>query len=122
MKASGPVHFDPGGKRGTDFDLQLLPWAVAVVRAYRWQDQIVTGEIRTIGQLAQQTGMSETYINRILQCAYLSPKIVDAVLAGKHRLNLTLDEILRGIPLEWREQEALFLAPERIAGEPAPEV
>ncbi|MGH9691783.1 MAG: recombinase family protein [Candidatus Acidiferrales bacterium] len=94
----------------------------AVVRAYRWQDQIVAGEIRTIGQLAQQTGMSETYINRILQCAYLSLKIVDAVLAGKHRLNLTLEEILRGIPLEWREQEALFLAPERIAGEPAPEV
>jgi hypothetical protein len=93
----------------------LVPSIVkAIARARYWYERIVAGEIETIGQLTQKSGLTERYVKRSLQCSYLSPKIVEAVLAGKHRRNLTLKEILRGIPLNWREQErTLFGFPPR---------
>lgn len=77
----------------------------AVARARGWYERIVAGEIATVGQLAQKSGLSKRYVRRILQCANLSPQITEALLAGKHRPNLILKEILRGVPLNWREQE-----------------
>jgi site-specific DNA recombinase len=77
----------------------------AVARAHGWYGRIVAGEVTTIGQLAQKSGLTRRYVRRILQCAILSPQITEALLAGKHQPNLTLKEIIRGVPLNWREQE-----------------
>lgn len=80
----------------------------AVARAHDWHERIVAGEFRTIGQLAQKSGLTRRYVRRILQCATLSPQITEALLTGKHRPNLTLKEILHGVPLDWRNQEQKF--------------
>jgi site-specific DNA recombinase len=81
----------------------------AVARARRWYERIAAGEITTIGQLARISGLTRRYVRRILQCAHLSPQITEALLTGRHRPNLTLREILRGVPLDWREQEKRIL-------------
>jgi site-specific DNA recombinase len=81
----------------------------AVARAYNWYQQIVTGEIITVGQLAQKSGLTQRYVRRILECAKLSPRITEALLTGKHPSNLTLKEILHRVPLNWREQETQIL-------------
>jgi site-specific DNA recombinase len=83
--------------------------AKAVARARGWYERIVAGEIRAIGQLAQQSGLTRRYVRRILQCAILSPQITEALLTSKHRPNLTLKEIMHGAPLDWREQEKKIL-------------
>jgi site-specific DNA recombinase len=87
----------------------------AIARARDWYERIVDGEIRTIGQLTLESGLTERYVKRILQCAYLSPQIMEAVLAGKHRPNLTLKELLCGVPVNWREQETRIFGPSRTA-------
>src|ERR1700732_592197 len=74
----------------------------AVARARGWYERIVSGEIGTIGQLALKSGLTRRYVRRILQCAILSPQITDALLTGKHRPNLTVKELLRGVPLDWK--------------------
>jgi site-specific DNA recombinase len=81
----------------------------AVARAYNWYQQIVRGEITTVHQLAQKSGVTQRYVRRILDCAKLSPRITEALLTGKHSPNLTLKEILHGVPLNWREQEQRLL-------------
>jgi hypothetical protein len=81
----------------------------AVARAHGWHERIVAGEIATVGELARKSGLSKRYSRRILQCANLSPQITEALLADKHRPNLILKEILRGVPLNWREQENRIL-------------
>ncbi|MBZ5501454.1 MAG: recombinase family protein [Acidobacteriia bacterium] len=83
----------------------------AVARARDWYERIVAGEVTTISQLAQKSGLTRRYIRRILQCGYLSPQIIEALLTGKHRPNLTLKQFLRGVPLNWREQEERLLRP-----------
>ena len=81
----------------------------AMARAHSWYERIVTGEFTTINQLAQKAGLTLRYVRCILQCGHLSPQIAEALLAGKHRPNLTLKEFLRGIPLDWQEQEIKIL-------------
>lgn len=81
----------------------------AVARAHNWYERITAGEINTINQLAQQSRLTRRYVTRILQFGYLSPKITEAVLTGAHRPDLTLKEFLRGVPLNWREQEMKLL-------------
>jgi site-specific DNA recombinase len=91
---------------GDSHQRERLPSLVkAIARAHGWYERIVAGEVTTIGQLAQKSGLTRRYVRRILQFAILSPQITDALLTGKHRPNLTVKELLRGVPLDWREQE-----------------
>jgi site-specific DNA recombinase len=80
-----------------------------VARARDWYEQIVANKIGSIDQLAQKTGLTRRYARRILQCATLSPRIVEALLTGHHLPNLTVNEILQPLPLDWREQEQRVL-------------
>jgi site-specific DNA recombinase len=83
----------------------------AVARARDWYEWIVAGEITTMSQLAQESGLRRRYIRQILHCATLSPQITEALLLGKHQPNLTLKEVLLEVSLDWREQESRVLRP-----------
>ena len=83
----------------------------AVARARDWYERIISGEVGTVGQLAQKTGLPSTYVKRILECALLSPQMTEIILSGKHRPNLKLQEFLQDIPMDWQEQEHNILPP-----------
>jgi len=83
--------------------------AKAIARAREWYERIIAGDINTIGQLARSARLTRRYVRKILQCATLSPRIMEAILTGDHRPNLTLKEIRDSVPLGWREQEQRFL-------------
>jgi len=105
LRRGGELRVIPPNGEST-FEGERVPSLVkAVARAHGWYERIVAGEVTTIGQLALKSGLTRRYVRRILQFANLSPQITEALLTGKHRPNLTLKEILRGVPLNWREQE-----------------
>jgi hypothetical protein len=81
----------------------------AIARAREWYEQIAAGEITTMAQLSQESGLRRRYLRQILHCATLSPQITEALLLGKHRPNLALKEILRNVPLDWKEQGKAIL-------------
>ena len=81
----------------------------AIARSRDWYERIVAGEFGTIGQLAQKSGLTKRYVRKILQCAHLSPKVTEALLAGKHAPSLTLKTILQDVPLHWSEQDRKIL-------------
>jgi hypothetical protein len=83
--------------------------AKAVARARGWYERILAGELNSIDQLAQSASLTRRYVRRVLPFATLSPQITKAILMGKHRPNLAVAEILRGVPLYWQEQEERFL-------------
>ena len=82
----------------------ILSLVKAIARARDWYEYIVSGEVSTVCQLAQKTGLSSTYVKRIMECAALSPQITEMVLSGKHRPDSTLEELLKNAPLDWPEQ------------------
>jgi site-specific DNA recombinase len=80
----------------------------AVARACDWYEKIISGEVTSLDHLAQQTQLSTAYIQRILRCALLSPKIMDAILSGRHRPHFTLTHVTSQMPLNWQQQAKSF--------------
>ena len=78
----------------------------AIVRAHRWRQRIIAGEIRSKEQLAQETNLNPRYVDRILQLAALSPRIIEAIVGGEREAELPLRHFRGRIPLSWDEQGA----------------
>jgi hypothetical protein len=56
--------------------------AKALVRAHRWRRTIEIGEARSITDLAEQEGVTDAYVCRLLPLTCLAPDIVEAILDG----------------------------------------
>ena len=76
----------------------------AIVRAHDWCEKLMTGKVSGVRALANQTGLNERYVSRILECAFLAPDIVDAILAGRQPSGLTVRKLWNKLPLDWAEQ------------------
>jgi site-specific DNA recombinase len=81
----------------------------AVARARLWYEQIVSGEVGTIPELAQQHGVTPRYVKKILRCALLSPDGVESILAGKCSPGLSLETLVNVLPPEWSRQRKCLL-------------
>ncbi|MBZ5532070.1 MAG: recombinase family protein [Acidobacteriia bacterium] len=76
----------------------------AVARAHQWPEKIIREGLASLRSIAQLTGLDEHYAGRILNCAFLAPDIVEAILDGRQPADLTVQKLLRGLPLAWSEQ------------------
>jgi hypothetical protein len=69
-----------------------------------WPEQITGGRFKGRHSISQITGIEERYAGRILNCAFLAPDIIEAILDGRQRADLTVQKLLRALPLDWAEQ------------------
>ena len=72
--------------------------------AHRWRRRIERGQARSITDLAEQDGVTDAYVCRLLPLTCLSPDIVEAILDGRQPKGLTLAEMLGNGPVGWNEQ------------------
>ncbi len=80
-----------------------------IARAFRWQCLLYNGTYATIEDLAIAEKINPSYISRVLRLAFLSPKVVQAILDGKQPVWLTMKDLLRPHPNNWPEQERVLL-------------
>ena len=80
-----------------------------IARGFRWQRLLYDGTYATIEDLAAAEKINPSYVSRILRLAYLSPRVVQAILDGSHPAWLTMKDLLRPLPSDWAEQERLLL-------------
>jgi len=66
----------------------------ALVRAHRWRHRIESGRARSITDLAEQEGVTDAYVCRLLPLTCLAPDIVEAILDGRQPKGLRLAEVL----------------------------
>jgi hypothetical protein len=76
----------------------------ALVRAHRWRRRIESGQAKSITDLAEQEGVTDAYVCRLLPLTCLAPDIVEAILEGRQPKDLRLTEMLGNGPLGWEEQ------------------
>jgi site-specific DNA recombinase len=76
----------------------------AVARAHPWPEKIIRGELTGLRSVAQLTSLDEHYAGRILNCSFLAPDIVEAILDGRQPADLTVQKLLRSLPLAWADQ------------------
>ena len=68
----------------------------ALVRAHRWRRRIESGQAKSITDLAEQEGVTDAYVCRLLPLTCLAPDIVEAILDGRQPKGLRLAEMLGG--------------------------
>jgi len=76
----------------------------ALIRAHRWRRQIESGQAKSITDLAEQEGVTDAYVCRLLPLTCLAPDILEAILDGRQPKGLRLAEMLGNGPLGWGEQ------------------
>ena len=69
------------------------------------------GEIEP-SALAAREGVTASWVIRTVRLAFLSPRVVDAILAGRLRAGVDATQLLRAeaISLDWEEQEKQLIA------------
>ncbi|HEU4325696.1 MAG TPA: hypothetical protein VFS21_21325, partial [Roseiflexaceae bacterium] len=78
----------------------------ALVRAHRWRRQIESGKAKSITDLAEQEGVTDAYVCRLLPLTCLAPDLVEAILDGRQPKGLRLAQMLGNGPLGCHEQRA----------------
>ena len=76
----------------------------ALARAFRWRKMLDEGVHARLDDLARAKGVNATYVSRVLRLTLLAPDIVEAILDGRQRAGLQLDDLLKGFPLAWQGQ------------------
>ena len=76
----------------------------ALARAFHWQDLVDTGKYASISDLANALGLDRSYVSRIVRLALLAPDIVKAIVDGQEPSGLSLERLVRGMPVVWAEQ------------------
>jgi hypothetical protein len=66
----------------------------ALVRAHRWRRRIESGQAKSITDLAEQGGVTDAYVCRLLRLTCLAPDIVEAILDGRQPKGLRLAQML----------------------------
>ena len=76
----------------------------ALIRAHRWRRRIESGRAKSITDLAEQEGVTDAYVCRLLPLTCLAPDIVEAILDGRQPMGVRLAEVLGNGPLAWNTQ------------------
>jgi site-specific DNA recombinase len=81
----------------------------AIARGRAWFEELATGRARSLQELAKRDGISRRYIRRLVGLAFLSPRLVEAVLQGGQPVELTATRLTElDLPLDWTEQHKLL--------------
>jgi hypothetical protein len=62
----------------------------ALVRAHRWRRRMESGRAKSITDLAEQEGVTDAYVCRLLPLTCLAPDIVEALFDGRQPKGLRL--------------------------------
>jgi hypothetical protein len=80
-----------------------------IARGRAWFEELATGRVRSLQELAKRDGISRRYIRRLVGLAFLSPRMVEAILQGRQPIELTATRLTElDLPLDWSEQHKLL--------------
>jgi len=84
-----------------------------VINALQWNDELVSGQVQQMKEIADKNGVGQRYIAQIIKLAKLSPVLIRRILDGNIPHDMTLGKLKIQIPLGWDEQASLFQRPGR---------
>jgi len=79
-----------------------------IARAHIWFQQLSTGVVTSVHQIAEQEKCDASEVSRVMPLAFLAPDLVTAILEGRQPVDLTADRLKRlsgGLPICWRQQK-----------------
>jgi hypothetical protein len=59
---------------------------------------------RSAAEIAEAEKIDRSFVSRLLDLTLLAPDIQEAILEGRQRKRMQLEELTRAVPAEWEEQ------------------
>src|SRR6266511_336914 len=78
---------------------------IAISRARGWTEAIRRGRIPSFSEIAEREGQGERYIRLLATLAFVSPRIISAIIDGTAPADLTVTNLCEELPYSWAEQE-----------------
>ena len=119
IELTAPVAFK---RRGVEMRLVLSGVAIrnessrcdptlikAIARGRAWFEELAAGRARSLRELAERDGITRRYVRRLVDLAFLSPELVEAILQGRQPVELTATRLTElDLPLDWADQRRLL--------------
>ncbi len=82
----------------------------AIARSRQWFDDLVSGRVLSLVEIAKAEGITDRYVGRVLPLAFLAPDIISSVVTGTQPVQLTAEMLTKCIdlPLNWEDQKSLL--------------
>ena len=83
----------------------------AFARARGWFEELASGRVRSLVEIARREGLAKRYVTRLTRLAFLAPAIVEATAQGRTPADVNLQMLMDGrleLPNCWTEQERVF--------------
>ncbi len=82
----------------------------AIGRAWSWRRKLESGEFATIQDIARAENVTDRFISRIMQLAFLSPDVLERLLIWREPPSATIAQMPEATYLPWAEQMDLVFA------------
>ena len=77
----------------------------AIAQARSWMNELAAGRIASTDAIALRQGCTERAIRLTLALAFISPKIVETIIAGRLPRGISIRDLAE-LPTAWNEQQA----------------
>ena len=80
----------------------------AFARAHGWFEELASGRVRSLVEIARREGRAKRYVTRLAKLAFVSPVFVEAIAEGNAPPATNLQMLMDGrldLPLSWTDQE-----------------
>ena len=77
----------------------------ALGRAWSWRRKLESGEFATIQDIARAEKVTDRFISRIMQLAYLSPDVIDELVMSRTKPAVKLNDLIYFSSMPWRFQK-----------------
>ena len=74
-------------------------------KARVWIDDLVKGRAQSFAEIAQREGKVERHIRFLAPLAFVSPRLITAIIDGYAPADITVSELAKSLPYSWTEQK-----------------
>lgn len=79
----------------------------AIAKARSWIDDIVSGRVGSLEEIARREGKGVRHIRLLAPLAFVSPQVVRAIIAGAAPADITMTGLAHHVADLWEDQSAL---------------
>lgn len=76
----------------------------AFARARGWFEELSSGRVRSLVEIARREGLAKRYVTRLTKLAFVSPAFVEAIAEGEVSAEINLQMLMDGrleVPVDW---------------------
>jgi hypothetical protein len=81
-----------------------------IVNAHKWFNDLVSGRVRNIAEIASLEGKDKSHVSRVMNVAFLAPDITESIITGRQPADLSAEKLIRRInlPMDWEQQRQIM--------------